>query len=32
MTFHPRDTVKHRRKCKAFGCDCTNFVQPKSDD
>lgn len=29
LSFHPRDLVKHRRPCRAFGgCSCKNFVKP----
>lgn len=30
QSFHPRDLKTHRRKCKAFGCKCKNFVKPKT--
>lgn len=28
MSFHPRDKVKHRRRCTAFGCKCTGYQKP----
>lgn len=27
ISFHGRDKKSHRRKCNAFGCQCTKFVK-----
>lgn len=29
-SFHPRDTVKHRRPCNAYGCHCSDFKKSDS--
>lgn len=31
LSFHPRDKVKHRRPCNAFGCHCKNYVKPAEE-
>jgi hypothetical protein len=32
ISFHPRDAVKHRRPCKAFGCKCRNYTKTKAPE